>query len=220
MSGRFLKLLTGAALGSVALFGTTVTMSFGSNSFPTGSIGPYIATVGGTTDFVYCDDDTHEVYPNETWTATATTLGQLVALGNANIASGSSVLWKGTPSALARYEQAAWLVYQFPSTSADASGIQNAIWDLFLQKSGTGSATDPKSDSYWLLQAGANYTKLTAAEIADTVILTPVAGSQMPQADGTPQEFITTTPEPATYALIGMGAIFLGLFRRHSKKTV
>src|ERR1700733_4388270 len=213
MNGRFLKLLAMTALASAALFGSTVTMSFGnaSSAFPDGSIGPYVASVGGITEFVYCDDDTHVVYPNETWTATVTSLSALVTLGNNNIASGSSVLWKSVPNAATLYQEAAWLVNEFTIQSADSSGIQNAIWDLFLQKSGTGSTTDKTTDAYWLLQASTNYTSLTAAQIADTVILTPIAGSQMPSSYGLPQEFITTTPEPATFAIFGAGLILVSL---------
>src|ERR1700760_3851774 len=115
MNGRFLRLLTAAALSCGAVFGSTVTVSLGNDPFPTGSIGPYIANVGGVTDFVYCDDATHEVYPNETWTATVTTLSALVALGNSKVATDSSVMWRSLPSAVTLYEEAAWLVNQFPT---------------------------------------------------------------------------------------------------------
>ena len=219
MNRRFLVLLAGTALGSATMFGSTTTVSLGSSPFPTGAIGPYVANVGGATDFVYCDDDTHTVYPNETWTATVTTLSQLVALGNANIANNSTVMWRNLPAAVTLYEEASWLVYQFQSNTSDASGLQNAIWDLFLQKAGTGSVTDPSTDSYWLKQANANYTTLTASQMAGTVILTPVAGTQKPGNYGTPQEFITTTPEPASYALIGIGVMLAGLIRRRGSKT-
>jgi hypothetical protein len=222
MNGRFVKLMAAAALGSAALFGSTVKVSIGANNaFPGGNIGPYTVAVGGMTEFVYCDDETHTVYPNETWTANLTSLGALIALGNANIASSSPVMWRGLPNALTLYEQVAWLVNQFGSHAADASGLQNAIWDIFLQKSGTGLNTDPTTDAYWLVQAATNYSKLTAAQIADTFILTPIAGTTVPSADGTPQEFLYVTPEPASYALIGIGIVLLSLgsFRRGNRKT-
>jgi hypothetical protein len=220
MNGRFWKLMAAAALGTVAMFGNTVSMSFGANPFPQGEIGPYTATINGVNAFVYCDDDTHLVYPNETWTATVTTLKDLVALGSANIASQSTVMWRALPNALTLYEQAGWLVNQFGSHPADASGIQNAIWDIFLQRSGTGLNTDQKTDAYWLVQAINNYNSVTAVQLANTVFLTPVAGSQVPFADGTPQEFITLTPEPASYALLGLGLMLvsLGTFRRRHRQ--
>jgi hypothetical protein len=224
MNGRIAKLLLAAALSTASMFGTTVTMSFGSNStaFPTGEIGPYVANVGGMTEFVFCDDDTHTVYPNETWTATATSLSSLVALGNSNVATGSNVLWKGLAGAVTLYEEAAWLVYQFGSSpAADYGGLQNAIWDTFLGKAGTGSASDKTTDAYWLLKASTNYSTLTTAQIANTVILTPVAGSQNPLSDGQPQEFIMVTPEPASYVLFGMGVILisLGSIRKHRQNA-
>ncbi|HEY3836557.1 MAG TPA: PEP-CTERM sorting domain-containing protein [Bryobacteraceae bacterium] len=218
MNGSFLRIAALMAVGCPAMLGTTVTMSFNNNSFPTGSIGPYIATVNGTQDFVFCDDDTHSVYPNETWQATVTSLSSLIALGNTNIAS-SSVLWKNLPSALTLYEQAAWLVNEFGTHSMDASGIQNAIWDIFLQKTGSGSNSDQTTDSYWLLQASNNYKTLTSAQIASAEILSPIAGTQS-GGYGLPQEFITLTPEPATYVLFGAGVILLGIgsFRRTAQK--
>jgi hypothetical protein len=220
MNGSILRFLAVMAAGCPAMLGSTVTMSFDNSSFPTGSIGPYIATVNGVKDFVFCDDDTHSVYPNETWTATVTSLSSLIALGNTNIASGSSVMWKNLPNALNLYEQAAWLVNEFGTHSLDTSGIQNAIWDIFTQKAGTGLNTDQTTDSYWLLQASTNYQTLTAAQIASTQFLTPVAGSQS-GGYGTPQEFITLSPEPATYVLFGAGIILLaiGSFRRTAKQT-
>src|SRR5579863_4829135 len=156
MNSPTLRFLVLMAAGCSALPGSTVTMSFDNNSFPNGSIGPYIAAVNGIKDFVFCDDDTHSVYPNETWTATVTSLSSLIALGNTNIASGSSVMWKNLPNALNLYEQAAWLVNEFGTHSLDTSGIQNAIWDIFTQKAGTGLNTDQTTDSYWLLQASTN----------------------------------------------------------------
>jgi len=208
-------------LCSTAMFGSTVTMSFGNDAFPAGAIGPYIAKVNGVTEFVYCDDETHTVYSNETWTATVTTLGDLVALGNSKIATDSSVMWRGLSGALSLYEQAAWLVNQFGLHPSDASGMQNAIWDLFLQRPGTGSVNDHSTDTYWLNQASLNYTSLSAAQMANTLILTPVAGSQRPLSDGMPQEFLMATPEPATYALFGTGLILLslGTFRRKRNKN-
>ena len=215
MTRPLLKLLAVAALSVPAVFGTNLTVSLGNSPFPNGIIGPYIANVEGMKDFVYCDDDTHTVYPNETWTATATSLSSLVALGNNNVAANSNVMWKSLTSAVTLYQEAAWLIYQFPANSADTSGLQNAIWDLFLGKSGTGSVSNQSTDTYWLAQASTNFTRLTSSQLANTIILTPVAGTQT-AGYGLPQEFITTTPEPASMAMMGMGVslLLLGSFCR------
>jgi len=162
------------------MFGDTVTITLGSNAFPTGAIGPYLATVNGIQE----------------------------------------------PNAITLYEKAAWLVNQFGTVpTADNGGLQNAIWDLFLQRAGTGLNTDKTTDAYWLLEAAAKYTALTSAQMANTYFLTPVSGTTTPSADGTPQEFIvvltTATPEPSTYAMLGAGVILLpmGRLRRRRNKV-
>jgi hypothetical protein len=219
MNGRISKLLWTAALSATAMFANNVvTVSLGSDAFPTGAIGPYLATVSGVKEFVFCDDETHTVYPNETWTATVTTLQDLIALGSANIVN-SPVMFRSLPNALLLYQEAAWLVNQFGSNPNVASGIQNALWDVFLQKAGSGSPADPSTDAYWLAQAATNYSKLTAGQIANTVFLSPVPGSQNPLSNGTPQEFITLTPEPGSYVLMGAGLVLLSLATFRKKRV-
>jgi hypothetical protein len=137
-----------------------------------------------------------------------------------NIAT-SAAEWRGLTNATTLYDQGAWLVYRFASHPlADFGGIQNALWDLFLQKTGTGSNLDPTSDSYWLKQADANYASLSAAQLANIVVLSPINGSQNPSGNSIPQEFLTMAPEPGMYAIFGLGLILLsiGTFRRGSNK--
>ena len=224
MNERFLRLAALMALSSAAMFGTTVTIHLGSSPFPNGTSAPFSASIDGITAAVICDDDVHVVDPNETWTATVSTLSSLLSLGNSNIANGSIVEWKNLTSsglhvAATLYEEAAWLAYQFSKNpTSDWGGIQNAIWDLFLQQAGSG--TGVTSSAYWMAQASANYTTLTTTQIANVLILTPVSGTQNPLSDGMPQEFFTIVPEPSTYALFGAALILLslGTFHRKSRK--
>jgi hypothetical protein len=216
MNGRFVTLLAAVAFGATTMFGTTVSVSLGNNPFPNGNTSPFLATVGGVSELIYCDDDLHTVYANESWTATETSFNSVVS----NISS-TVVEFRGLPNATTLYEEAAWLVFQFASHPlADATGIQTAIWDLMTSVN-PGSSSNQTTAGYWYGQASSNYTSLTTAQKAELIILTPVAGSQIPSTHGAPQEFFAVAPEPGTYALFGSGLILLslGTFRRRGKKV-
>ena len=85
--------------------------------------------------------------------------------------------------------------------------------------------TQTTNSAYWLSQAQkpSNYNgALTLSMASEIFFLTPVAGTQSPAYTANPQEFILigSTPEPASYAMFGIGVILLslGTFHRSRKR--
>lgn len=145
-----------------------------------------------------------------------------------------------------RYAMAAWLIeqYSFPVTSTtDLTDdyIQNAIWSLldatgkvfnncdFVNQStcATGVSSEIAAATTWINGQIKNGT-LTAFE-SNVVIYSSTAINPNNTATGLAdparyyvgdQEmigFVTTTPEPATLAMLGAGLIAIGLFRKRVK---
>jgi len=185
-------------------------------------VGPYnFTTSNGQSLQLVCDDSNHDVYQNESWKATTSTLpalGSVVAFSTGQF-SGST---------LAEYEEVAYVAQQIflagPSANAATIGyMQYALWDIFTCSNGVGSSgcastglSDPTDQvGYWFGQAQNNYQN---GNYSDVVIYTPVAGSQNPSNDGLPQEYIgiVATPEPSSLALLiaGMLALMLLVIRR------
>jgi hypothetical protein len=141
------------------------------------------------------------------------------------------------------YQQAAYLAveemiyaanYSIGNNKYIVDAIQTAIWDLFCT-SGCASVSNGgnESTSYWTsLVTGAGWlgTQGNNGFQAQVVAMAGEINFLTDSADHTPggggtgtsyQEFIVITPEPATYALFGMGLILLslGTFRRRAKKS-
>jgi hypothetical protein len=167
-------------------------------------VGPYKGVLGsgpGAPSIdVVCVDYFNNAQLNQTYTVRTTNLG-----------SGwdASAVRFGNSGGLLAYRQAAWLSWQFASTppsSAAWGTIHRTIWNIF-----TPNAPDPTLAGWqaawndWYTGAGSNY------DWNSVVVLTD-AGVSGNTAIGGRQEFITTTPEPATLLLLGSGLVFvLGL---------
>ena len=232
MNGQFVKLLTGVALGSVAMFGAPLTANVAMTgaygiSYDGYGVGPYGAKVNNLTVPVglICDDFTDHVSGTESWTATVETLDFVIANGTGAV--GTVAAGTRFQVATSLYEQVAYLAQQlYAAPTTQYAALQTAIWSILdpgdstlinLFVAGTGGTTS------WV-SAAQNYvsshtTAQMTLQFANVEILSPTsipAGySKMPQ------EFIYITPEPATYALFGMGIVLLslGTFRRRAKKT-
>jgi hypothetical protein len=231
MNGRFIKLLTMTALGAALMFGNTVKITLVS-----AGTSPYTGNVVGIGNGVsiICDDFYDHVAVGESWTATVETLQNVIDDNDSATGTPNPTRFTMPTYTTSMYEQVAWLTLQFATHTADASGIQTAIWHVFDSAAQTvGSlVTDPTSTAYWLDQISGskwNSTKISyVTSLATTIdIFTPVNGSQ--STGGNPQEFLylnqgtsqNGVPEPSTYAMFGTGLILLslGTFRRRSKKT-
>lgn len=176
------SLCLGAALKAQA---ETITLKYVSGNGATQGgyqVGPANGLVNGTNAIeMVCVDFAHNVHTGQQWTATVSTLTDV-----------SGARWGSAPNALQKYQKAAWLYDQFATHTGSYGDIQFAIWNIFVP-----SAPDTAGSNYWLAQAqlhyaGYNYDKF--------LIYTPTNLS----SNG-PQEFITTTPEPATMLLLGTG---------------
>ncbi len=154
--------------------------------------------------------------------------GALTNNGNANNFDN----FQGVYNAMDRYRMAAWLTSKLPdylASSADRKAIQGAIWFL-LDPIGTpnapkdGGAVWTSTMSSWLTQAVTTGLSQSADFYSKFRVVSQVNLTSLGNGYSTRyQEFITTvvTPEPATWAALGIAMIAIVAFarRRHAKRA-
>ena len=143
-----------------------------------------------------------------------------------NLGSGNVGLTRhgAETGALTRYRQIAWLVAQRHTVDATQwKAIQLAVWQTF-----SGSCANTSRPAYacarygdvglnalasgWRQNAIAGAAAMNAADFGHFRIATGYG------VDGARQEFMYVTPEPETYALMGMGLITLFFAWRRRRK--
>ena len=182
---------------------------------------PYNFSINGSSILtpMLCDDFVDDIYIGETWTATVSTLDNIVANGQMIPVAGSLAFGQ---TKLKAYLEAAYL-YDKLYESLDATSsvnINHAIWALF-------SATPYNASSAALFaEANANTNESDTSSLSDIMFFTPVAGTQTLNGQpvtsgpngGRPQEFIGKVPEVSSMVLLGFGLLgVVGLAHRKQR---
>lgn len=189
--------LLGASINSSA---TTVTVKLtGVNGVSQNGVyvDPYYGTINNSPAILVCDDFNHETSVGESWTATVSTFSNL-----------SSVRFQQNTEALTLkdYDEVAYLYNQLLDNPSQYSDISFALWSIFTPSiKNLSGFTNPSQN--WLIQAqNQNYSP---GQFSNFEILTPTSSGP-----GSPQEFLSETPEPANVLLLLSGLAALSLLWR------
>jgi hypothetical protein len=164
--------------------------SAGNNVMDGVYVGPYTATVNGTSTQIICDDFSDESYVGESWTANVTTLSNL-----------NGTKWGGMANATQLYDEAAWLATQMLSKTYSGNPTQvgylaYALWATFQPSQvenwlGANSAAWLAVEGWLSSAAGQHFTP---GEFSNFFLYTPntnypITCSGQSCANTPPQEF-------------------------------
>ncbi len=179
----------------------------------TSEIGPYTLSVNGQSTQAMCMDDFLTVSPNEKWNANVTAVNS----GNyANTYFGNKTVsaYGNTFTSANIYGAEAYLFNQIMQPKADRTDIQEAAWAIMDSNTlNHVVSSNNTAVECFLQQAFDNDSSFNTSgyEIV----------SQVNPGCDAPQEFMmhsAATPEPASFALFGLGFVAAGATRFLRKK--
>ena len=179
--------------------------------------GLYSGKLDGVITQFICDDPHDSISDGQSWSAVVFPLSTVGIAGN-GVFSGPPAPYLATADGNIGYtpqevyNSVGWLAYQlFSGASTDANGISFAIWGL---TSGPVLPwTGPPSARGWMAVA-LTHDGYTNPNIWFAV---PRAGLGVP---GQEFVYVTSTPEPSTLILLGVGTLLLGVYAGKRKLSV
>lgn len=172
-------------------------------------VGPYTLNINGTNVAAMCMDDFYET--SGSWTANVT-MANSGDLSNTYLGNQSYNVDGFQFSSSQIYQAEAYLDSEILGPGADRIHIQDAAWTIMDYVTGhtAHSNNDPTVNSF-ISDAAANSGSFNDASYSIISQVNPGSNAE--------QEFMVSTPEPATWSLLGGALLLVTLVRRQSTRS-
>ncbi len=202
---------------SLFLFGAVLSASPVSVTFvsATSEIGPYTLSVNGKNVAAMCMDDFLHVSANQSWKANVTAVNSS-DFSNTYFGNNTKNEYGYSLTSANVYAMEGYLFSQIIKPNADRTHIQEAAWAIMDHATLTNVVNSGNTAVLAVLQQA--LTSYSSFDGSGYEIL-----SQVNPGCNAPQEFMTQSaaaPEPATFALLGLGFVAAGATRFLRKKQL